>query len=180
MRLSEPSDNLRSFLLGSGISDRDLFGEIMTVETGYNDDYDDLEALMTQEPAVVCHWRSLEHRRRHKCVASVVTRPVLRDQLKRKLLQQLYTEPGPGPPGQDRSQPQLPRPGPDTHVAPVCACANLSGDIKSRYSQGALSPRLCVHHPPLDIPGTASDLCWCLLSIMCPNRQIMTHQTVPV
>ena len=39
MRLSELSDNLRSFLLGSDISDSDLLGEIISEETGYNDDW---------------------------------------------------------------------------------------------------------------------------------------------
>ena len=70
IRLSELSDNLRSFLLGSDNSDSDLLGEIIAAKTGYNGD---LVTLVTQEPAVVCHW-SLEYRReraeRHKCVVT--------------------------------------------------------------------------------------------------------------
>ena len=59
IRFSELSDNLRSFLLGSDNSDSDLLGEIMAAKTGYNGDQ---VTLVTQEPAVVCHW-SLEYRR---------------------------------------------------------------------------------------------------------------------
>lgn len=125
--------------------------------TGYNDG---LMTLMTQGPGggfvSLVTGTSEERQQRHKCV---VTSRGASIQLKRKLLQQLYTAHRAGLGWPDRSESPSASPGPArAHMCPALSMRrSAQPDIKSRYSQGALMslcPGLLARaHHPLDILG---------------------------